>query len=110
MPTQEQVSLVRCPSTAEDTEVVQRTQEAIRALEEYGKGLRSATKIAVKINAGVHRLTLTDGKQTELTEPAVVEGTIRAIRAVTDAEIILGDATTGGKSDALYAALGYPER
>jgi uncharacterized protein (DUF362 family) len=110
MTAQERVSILACPSLTEDAEVVQRTQEAIEQLGDYGKGLRKARKIAVKINAGVHRLTRTDGKQTELTEPAVVEGTIRAIRAITDAEILVGDAATDGHSDALYAALGYPER
>ena len=106
----ERVSLVQCPSTTEDEEVVRRTQAAIEQLGDYGRGLRNARKIAVKINAGVNRLVLTDGKQTELTEPALVEGAIRAIREVTDAEIIIGDATTDGDSPALYAAMGYPER
>lgn len=110
MSVQEQVSLMRCPSTATDAEVVQRTQDVIGQLDDYGTGLRTANKIAVKINAGVHRLTLTDSKQTELTEPAVVEGAIRAIRKVTDAEIIVGDATTDGDSLGLYAKLGLIER
>jgi uncharacterized protein (DUF362 family) len=106
----EKVSVVRCASTAEDAEVVRRTEEAIRQLGDYGKGLRNARKIAVKINAGVNRVVLADGKQTELTDPAVVEGAIRAIRDVTDAEIIIGDAPTDGSGFELYNALGYPER
>lgn len=110
MSTRERVSIMPCPSTAEDAEVVRRTQSAIEQLGDYSQGLRNARTIAVKINAGVHRLVLTDGKQTELTEPAVVEGAVRAIRAVTDAEILIGDATTGSNSSELYAALGYPER
>ena len=40
----------------------------------------------------------------------MVEGAIRAIRDVTDAEIILGDGTTDGNTHELYASLGYPER
>jgi len=106
----ERVSLVTCPSTTDDREVVRRTQVAIEELGDYGRGLRNARKIAVKINAGVHRSVLTDGKQTELTEPAVVEGAIRAIRQVSEAEIIVGDATTDGNTEGLYAALGYYER
>jgi uncharacterized protein (DUF362 family) len=106
----EQVSIVPCPSTSEDTDVVQQSQQAIQQLNDYGKGLRNAHKIAVKINTGTDRITLTDGKQTELTEPAVVEGAIRAIREVTDAEILIGDAVTGGNTEAVYARLGYPER
>jgi uncharacterized protein (DUF362 family) len=110
MSAQEQVSLVRCLSTTEDANVVRATQAAIQQLGNYGQGLRNARKIAIKINAGIHRVILTDGKQTELTEPAVVEGAIRAIRDVSDAEIILGDGTTDGNAMGLYAQLGYPER
>lgn len=106
----ERVSIVRCASTAEDAEVVRRTEEAIHALGDYAAGFRHARKIAVKINAGIPRLVLTDGKQTELTDPAVVEGAVRAIRAATDAEIVMGDATTSGDSHALYEKLGYPQR
>lgn len=110
MKERERVSLVRCESTAEDAEVVRRTEEAIQQLGDYGRGFRGARKIAVKINAGIPRIILTDGKQTELTDPAVVEGAIRAIRAVTDAEIVIGDAPTSGSGHALYRELGYPER
>jgi uncharacterized protein (DUF362 family) len=106
----ERVVLARCPATAGDAEVVRQTEEAIARLGDYGRGLRAARTIAVKINAGVHRLVLTEGKQTELTDPAVVEGAIRAIRAVTDAEILIGDAPTDGDAHGLYARLGYPER
>jgi uncharacterized protein (DUF362 family) len=106
----ERVSLVRCAATAQDDEIVRATQTAIQQIGDYGVGLRNARRIAIKINAGIHRVILTDGRQTELTEPAVVEGAIRAIRDVTDAEIILGDASTDGDSAGLYARLGYPER
>jgi len=110
MPAQERVSLVKCASTSDDSAVVRRTVEAIDQTGDFAARLSAARKIAVKINAGVHRLILTDGKQTELTEPAVVEGTIEAIRRVTDAEIVIGDATTGGGSLELYQALGLPDR
>ena len=99
-----------CTPSAGDAEVVRRTEEAIQRLGDYGKGFRGARSIAVKINAGVHRVVLTHEKQTELTDPAVVEGTIRAIRAVTDADIVIGDASTDGDSHGLYAKLGLPER
>ena len=94
MPVRERVSLIACPSTSADDEIVRRTVAAIEQLDDYGAGLRNARKIAVKINAGIHRMILTDGRQTELTEPAVVEGAIQAIRAVTDAEIIFNYGNT----------------
>src|ERR1051325_10140660 len=106
----ERVSVLKCGVDSSDEEVVRRTQEAIHALGDYGKGLRNAHKIAIKINAGISRVRLTDGKQTELTEPAVVEGVIRAIREVTDAEIIIGDAPTNSDSENICNALGYPDR
>lgn len=110
MEPRERVSLVRCAPSAPDAEVVRKTEEAIGLSGDYGCGLRGARTIAVKINAGVHSLVLTEGKQTELTDPAVIEGTIRAIRAVTDAEILIGDAPTDGDAEGLYARLGLPER
>lgn len=101
---------MRCASTASEEEVIRQTQQAIVQLGDYGKGLHNARLIAVKINAGINRVVLTDGKQTELTDPAVVEGAIRAIREVSDAEIVVGDAPTDGCAAAIYAQLGYPER
>jgi len=110
IPERERVSLVACGSEASEAEVIRSTIAAIEMLGDYGAALRGARKIAIKINAGINRVVLTDGKQTELTEPAVVEGAIQAIRKVTDAEIVIGDAPTDGTSSILYDALGYPER
>jgi uncharacterized protein (DUF362 family) len=110
MALRERVSLAACPPASTDEKIVRRTRAAIEQLGDIGAGLRGKRKVAVKINAGVHRVVLTDGRQTELTEPAVAEGVIAAIREVTDAEIIVGDATTDGNSDTLYTSLGYPER
>jgi uncharacterized protein (DUF362 family) len=110
MQDKERVLLARCAPTTPDAEIVRRTEETIQALGDYGRGLRGARTVAVKINAGVHRLTLTDGRQTELTDPAVIEGTVRALRAVTDAPILMGDATTDGDTRGLYEKLGLFER
>ncbi len=106
----ERVSIVKCLPEASDEQIIQRTIQAIEACGDYGAGLKNARKIAIKINAGIHRVVITDGRQTELTEPAVVEGAIQAIRMVTDAEIVIGDAPTDGGAAALYEELGYPER
>jgi uncharacterized protein (DUF362 family) len=106
----ERVSVVRCTTAASDAEVVRRTEDAIHALGSDFAALKAARRIALKINAGVPRIVLTEGKQTELTEPAVVEGTIRAIRSLTDAEIVVGDAPTDRDGANLYDELGYPEQ
>lgn len=106
----EKVSLVQCAPEVGDAAVVQRTEECIRLLGTLPQEIQNARTIAVKINAGIHRLVPLHGKQTELTDPAVIEGTVRALRAVTDAEILIGDAPTDGDAAGLYAKLGLPER
>jgi uncharacterized protein (DUF362 family) len=45
-----------------------------------------------------------------LTDPAVVEGTIRALREATDAELLVGDAPTDGDAEWVYGSLGLAER
>jgi uncharacterized protein (DUF362 family) len=106
----EKVSLMRCAPETDDAAVMQKTQECIGLLGDLPVEIKNARTIAVKINAGIHRVVTLHGKQTELTDPAVVEGTIRALRAVTDAELLVGDAPTDGDAAALYAKLGLPER
>lgn len=106
----EKVSLTRCKPETDDREVVQRTQECIDLLGDLPLEIQNARTITIKINAGIHRVVPLHGKQTELTDPAVIEGTIRALRAVTDAELLVGDAPTDGDAAGLYAKLGLPER
>lgn len=103
------VSVVRCGASAAETEIRDRTEEAIAAVGGLRERFAGKRKIALKPNIGIDRVRLTGGRQTELTEPAVVEGTIRALREVTDAEIIIGDAPTDDTAEELYAKLGYPE-
>jgi uncharacterized protein (DUF362 family) len=104
------VALARCAPETADADVMQRTMQTIEQLPDWAAPFAGARTIAVKINAGVDRLVLTHGKQTELTEPAVVEGAICALRRVTDAEILVGDATTSSNTWELYHQLGLPER
>jgi uncharacterized protein (DUF362 family) len=111
----ERVSLVRCLPERGDDGIRAAATEAIGLLgdlsEQTGGVLGRARTVAVKINAGIHRANvLTDGRQTELSDPAVVEAVIQALREVTDAEIIIGDASTDGNSMGLYKELGLPER
>ena len=107
---QETISIVRCSHQEEDAAVVRKTEETIAQLGDLGAKIGQARTIAIKINAGVHRVNTTHGKQTELTDPAVVEGTVRALRAATDAELLIGDASTDGDTIGLYHKLGLVER
>lgn len=103
------VALLRCPAASPEAEITKRTEEAIERVGGLRERFAGKRKIVLKPNIGIDRVRLTGGRQTELTEPAVVEGTLRALRAVTDAEIIIGDAPTDDSAEALYARLGYPE-
>lgn len=107
---QAQVSLERCAPETPDAEVISQTEDAIMRLRDFGQDLGNARSIAVKINAGIHRTERAFGRLNQLTDPAVIEGTIRALRSVTDATIILGDASTDGGTLELYDKLGLPER
>src|SRR5262245_65842702 len=92
--TSARVSLLRCPASSSEAEITARTEEAIQQVGGLAGRLAGKRKILVKPNIGIDRVRLTKGRQTELTEPAVTEGVIRALRQGTDAEIIIGDAPT----------------
>ena len=108
--TKPRVSILRCPAATPDAEIVRRTEEAVATVGGLDAAFRGKRKILIKANIGIDRVVLTAGRQTELTEPAVVEGVVRALRAVTDAEILIGDAPTDDTAPALYEKLGYPQR
>jgi uncharacterized protein (DUF362 family) len=106
--TKPRVALLRCPASASESGIIARMEEAVGMVGGLRERFAGKKKILLKPNIGIDRIRLTDGRQTELTEPAVVEGVIRALRQVTDAEIIIGDAPTDNTADALYEKLGYP--
>ncbi|MBT5531865.1 hypothetical protein HOK31_02325, partial [Candidatus Poribacteria bacterium] len=56
--------------------------------------LGAMKRIAVKTNIGIMDVRLHRGRQTALTDPSVVAATIAWMRSHTDAEIVVGDATT----------------
>lgn len=103
------VALLRCPAASAEAAIVDRTEEVVARVGGLAERFRDARKIVLKPNIGIDRVRLTGGRQTELTEPAVVEGVLRALRQVTDAEILIGDAPTDDTAVSLYQKLGYPE-
>lgn len=103
------VALLRCSADSDEATIARRTEEAVAQVGGLAARFGGRRKIVLKPNIGIDRVRLTRGRQTELTEPAVVEGVIRALRQVTDAEIIIGDAPTDDTASALYNKLGYPE-
>ncbi len=105
----ERVAVIRCRAEAGSEEIARAAQRAVRALPGLDSALAGARRVVIKINAGVDRRVLTAGRQTELTDPAVVVGVIRALRDVTDAELLVGDAPTDESAPHLYECLGYPE-
>src|SRR4051812_46024244 len=109
-PSRARVHVERCAAAVSEAEIMARTEAAIAAVDGLEGMFAGKRKLLVKTNAGIDRIVLTGGRQTELTEPAVLEAVIRAIRAVSDAEILVGDAPTNGESDLVYQHLGLPER
>lgn len=101
------VALLRCPAASTEEQITARTQEAIALVGGLRERFAGKRKIALKPNIGIDRVRLTGGRQTELTEPAVVEGVLKALREVTDAEIVIGDAPTDDSAQVLYEKLGY---
>src|SRR5690349_15767790 len=102
------VALLRCPARTPDAEIMARTEAAIARVGGLRERFAGKRKIVLKPNIGIDRVRVTGGRQTELTEPAVVEAVVRALRQVTDAEILIGDAPTDDTAPALYEKLGYP--
>ena len=107
---QPRVALLRCPAAASEAEIIARTREAIELSGGLAERLRGKRRILVKPNVGIDRIVLNRGRQTELTEPAVVEGVVQAIRAVSAAEILVGECPHAEPGVDLYAKLGYRER
>jgi uncharacterized protein (DUF362 family) len=103
------VALLRCPASTAEAGIAARAQEAIAMVGGLRERMRGKRKILIKPNIGIDRVRLTAGRQTELTEPAVVEGVIRSLREVTTAPILIGDAPTDDTAAALYQKLGYTE-
>ncbi|MBW3623792.1 MAG: DUF362 domain-containing protein [Armatimonadetes bacterium] len=99
----------RCEPASSDERVIQATEEMLSGLD-LAPHFRGKNKILVKTNAGVSRFTLTEGRQTELTDPPVLEAVIRTLRSLTDAEIVVGDAPTQENGWEVYEGLGLPER
>src|SRR5690349_4241123 len=107
--TKPRVALLRCPARTAEAEITRKTEEAIARVGGLRERFAGKQKIVIKPNIGIDRVRLTEGRQTELTEPAVVEGVIRALRELTNAPILIGDAPTDDSAEALYAKLRYPE-
>lgn len=105
--TKPRVALLRCAARSSEAEITARTEEAVGMVGGLRERFAGKRKIVIKPNIGIDRVRLTEGRQTELTEPAVVEGVIRALREVTDAEIIIGDAPTDDSASVLYEKMGY---
>lgn len=106
----ERVAAIHCAAREGDRAIARAAERAVSLVEGLPAALAGARRVAVKVNAGVDRIVLTEGRQTELTDPAVVEGVIRALRRVTDAELLVGDAPTDESAPGLYERLGYFDR
>jgi uncharacterized protein (DUF362 family) len=100
----------RCAIDTPDHRIRETLFEMLDGLDGLASSLASVRRIAVKSNLGILDVRWHKGRQVALADPVVVEGTVAWLRAHTDAEIIVGDASTGVRCEEVAQALGLPER
>lgn len=104
------VSIVRCDAASDDGRVMASVDRALDLLDGAVASFRGLRSVFVKTNVGLKEMKLHAGRQVALTEVCVLAAVVRALRAHTDAEILVGDTTTeGGTTEELWAAMGYRE-
>lgn len=104
------VNVARCDARSDDATVAAAVENLLEPLQSTLDSLRGLGTIFVKTNVGLKEIKTLDGRQVALPEVCVVRAVVRAIRAHTDAEILVGDTTTEkGATQEVYAEMGYPE-
>ena len=104
------VSIVRCDAASEDRRVMDSVDRALDLLDGTVASFRGLRTVFVKTNIGLKEIKLHAGRQVALTEVCVLTAVVRALRAHTDAQILVGDTTTErGTTQELWAAMGYRE-
>ncbi len=101
------VSVRRCTADASPTEVQRHLGAMFDDLGGLNALFAGARKIMVKPNIGTDDVRTHLGHQVALTDPRVLRGTVAAIRAVSDADIVIGEATTGSRCHDIYARIGH---
>jgi len=101
------VAIRRCTADATSDEVRGHLAGLFADLGGLSALLGRARKIMVKPNIGTDDVRTHLGHQVALTDPRVLRGTVAAIRAVSDAEIVIGEATTGSRCHDIYARIGH---
>ncbi|MBM3216885.1 DUF362 domain-containing protein [Candidatus Poribacteria bacterium] len=104
------VNARRCSLETDRERVARIVYEMIDELPGLAEHFASCRKIAVKSNIGIMDVRWHRGWSIALADAAVVEGTIAWLRDHSDAEIIVGDASTGVRCEDVSEAMGITER
>ena len=100
----------RCAVDATDERIASTLSEMLDRIDRLAERVGRAAQIAVKSNIGIMEVRIHRGRQIALTDAAVVEGVVAWLRRHTDAEIVVGDATTDVRCEAVAEAIGLTER
>jgi uncharacterized protein (DUF362 family) len=100
----------RCAADAADARVRETLFEMLDSLDGLAASLGPMRRIAVKSNLGILDVRLHKGRPVALTDATVVEATVAWLRAHSDANILVGDASTGVRCEEVAAAIGLTDR
>lgn len=104
------VSIVRCDARSTDEQVTDAVTRSLDLLDDTLASFRGLGTVLVKTNIGLKEIKLHAGRQVALPDTCVLRAVVQALRAHTDAEILVGDtATEKGTTEELYEAMGYHE-
>ncbi|GIX05687.1 MAG: hypothetical protein KatS3mg115_0090 [Candidatus Poribacteria bacterium] len=95
---------------AEDAQIRGALWEMLDGLDGLASSLGTMRSIVIKSNLGILDARTHRGRPCALADAAVVEAVVAWLRRHTDAEIVVGDASTGIRCEAVAEAIGLPER
>ena len=100
------VAVRRCNAEWSDEAIAATVVEAGELVGGWDAAFAGKRKIYVKVNLGTDDMRLHKGRQTALSDPSVVRGTLALIRRYFQGEILLGDATTNARCEDVAEATG----
>lgn len=100
----------RCPPETPDSYVREILFEMLDGIDGLAEWMGSKRRIAIKANLGILDVRWHKSRSIALSDAVVVEGVVAWLRAHTDAEILVGDASTGVRCEQVADAIGLTER
>lgn len=100
----------RCPPETPDAHVREILFEMLDGMDGLAEWIGSKRRIAIKANLGIFDVRWHKSRSVALSDPVVVEGVVAWLRARSDADILVGDASTGVRCERVAEAIGLTER